>query len=54
VAPFPHESITWKLKLKPEEPLVAEITALKALYETLLQELRHLKNCSPKTLRSYG
>ena len=27
---------------------------LKALYETFLQERRFLKNCSPKTLRSYG
>jgi len=27
---------------------------LKALYETYLQERRFLKNCSPKTLRSYG
>ncbi|MGJ5813704.1 tyrosine-type recombinase/integrase [Paludibaculum fermentans] len=27
---------------------------LKALYQTFLQERRFLKNCSPKTLRSYG
>jgi len=27
---------------------------LKALYNTFLQERRFLKNCSPKTLRSYG
>jgi len=27
---------------------------LKALYETFLDERRYLKNCSPKTLRSYG
>lgn len=27
---------------------------LNALYETFLQERRFLKNCSPKTLRSYG
>ncbi len=27
---------------------------LKTLYETFLQERRFLKNCSPKTLRSYG
>ena len=27
---------------------------LKSLYETFLQERRFLKNCSPKTLRSYG
>ena len=27
---------------------------LKTLYETFLQERRYLKNCSPKTLRSYG
>jgi integrase/recombinase XerD len=27
---------------------------LKALYETFLQERRFLKNCSPKTLRSYA
>ncbi len=27
---------------------------LKAIYETFLQERRFLKNCSPKTLRSYG
>ena len=27
---------------------------LKPLYETFLEERRFLKNCSPKTLRSYG
>jgi site-specific recombinase XerD len=27
---------------------------LKPLYDTFLQERRFLKNCSPKTLRSYG
>ncbi|HEY3443579.1 MAG TPA: site-specific integrase [Paludibaculum sp.] len=27
---------------------------LKALYQTFLQERRFLKNCAPKTLRSYG
>lgn len=27
---------------------------LKSLFETFLQERRFLKNCSPKTLRSYG
>jgi site-specific recombinase XerD len=54
VAPNPLQSITEKFKLKLVEPLIANIAMLKALYQTFLQERRFLKNCSPKTLRSYS